>query len=508
MKMKNQLKKYSILLFIIGISHSCKDILDVKPIENNVSNSFYSSELEIKQAVTGIYARLGKNGTNTDFATDYFLLASEDRSDIRYLGGGETSAQNDQLDLRKYLITPFSGTVVNIFSRLYSLIKEANNLLAHTAENEYLRYRAEASFLRAYAYTELARSFGPVAIVTRPIENAEAIALPREPLEVVYAQIIQDLEYAAANLDPIYTGADAGRVGSLAAKALLGQVYMTMAGYPLNDHSAYEKAETTLAGIINEVNQRFNPDYSTLFTLENENKYDLFSIQFASGNLGLGSSLPGYITNSGSGASPFPEWTYPTYSQQGQDLRVDSVLVNEMINNKDKRLAASVDTGYWSSLNTANRTWVSRNVITKFLEKDNTNEKISSWNDFPRNFPIIRPADVILLYAEALIMNNKATEAKMYVDQIRTRAGLPLLPGSPTLDDLKRERKFEFIGEGKRFFDLVRWGEEEAINTLSNFARHYHANTNGQLPTRRDLLLPIPQNELNTRSNWTQNEGY
>jgi hypothetical protein len=452
MNTKFKLKRYSICLFIsLFILPSCNDILEINPIENNVSNSFYSNEIEIRQAVTGIYARLGRNGTNTDFATDYFLLASEDRSDIRYLGGAETSAQNDQLDLRKYLITSFSGTVLNIYSRLYSLIKEANNLLYYTKEDEYLRYRAEASFLRAYAYSELARSFGPVAIVTKPIENAEAITLPREPLEAVYAQIIQDLEYAAANLDPVYTGNEAGRIGSLAAKALLGQVYMTMAGYPLNDQSAYGKAESVLGNIINAVNQRFAPDYSTLFTLQNENKYDLFSIQFSSGNLGTGSSLPGYITNSGSGASPFPEWTYSNYGQQGQDLRVDSILVNEMIENKDKRLAASVDTGYWSSLNLETRTWVSRNIVTKFLEKDNTNSNIKSWNDFPRNFPILRPADAILLYAEALIMNNKAGEAKSHIDKIRIRAGLEPLAGNPTLNDIKKERKFEFIGEGRRF---------------------------------------------------------
>ena len=508
MTMKYQLTKYSALLAFLMVGQSCNNILDITPIENNISDSFYSNELEINQATIGIYARLGRNGTNTDFATDYFLLASEDRSDIRYIGGGETSAQNDQLDLRKNLTTPFSGIVENIFSRLYSLIKEANNLLAHTQEGEYMRYRAEACFLRAYAYSELARAFGPIAIVTAPIENEEALGLPRASLEEVYAQIIQDLQYAAANLDPVYTGDDAGRVGSLAAKALLGEVYMTMAGYPLNDATGYQTAESVFAGIIDQVNQRFAPDYATLFTLENENKYDLFSIQFASGNTGTGSSLPGYITNSAAGGTPFPEWAYATYGQQGQDLRVDSVLVNEMLSNQDKRLFASIDTGYWNSLDQGSRTWVSRNIVTKFLEKDNTNGQIKAWNDYPRNFPIIRPADVILLYAEALIMNNKAAQAKPYIDKVRVRAGLPELTAIPTLEDIKRERKFEFIGEGRRFFDLVRWGAEEAVNTLTAFAKHYHANTNGQLPSRRDLLLPIPQTELNTRDNWQQNEGY
>src|SRR5690606_14094121 len=175
--------------------------------------------------------------------------------------------------------------------------------------------------------------------------------------------------YAAANLEPFYTDDDAGRVGSVAANALLGEVYMTMAGYPLQDEEAYELAEETFASIIDQVEQRFSPDYADVFTLENENKYDIFSVQFASGNQGLGSSLPGYISGSGSNSTPFPEWAYPTFRQLGQDLRVDSVVINEMIKNQDKRVAATVDLGYWDSLDPDNRRWISRTILTKFLEK-------------------------------------------------------------------------------------------------------------------------------------------
>lgn len=503
------LKNLNILavLVVVFVSSCKKDTIDIDPIQNNTTESFYANEIEVKQAVVGVYARLGRNGTNTDFATDYFWLASENRSDLLYLGA-ETSAQNDQLELRKYLVSANNGTVSSIYARLYAMIKDANSLLSRTKEGEYLRYRAEASFLRAYAYSELARSFGPVALVTKPIENEEAVSLPRAPLTDIYAQIIADLEYAAANLDKFYFGADAGRVGNVAAKALLGQVYMTMAGYPLNDASAYAKAESTLGSIIPDVDSRFQTDYSKLFILTNENKNDIFSIQFASGGFNIGSSLPAYITSSGSTGTPYPDWVFNSYTNQGQDLRVDSMLVREMKANEDLRFNSSIDTGYYSSLNHTSATWVSRNIITKFLEKDNTNARIKAWNDFPRNFPILRPADVYLYYAEALVRNNKAGLAKSFVDKIRTRAGQLALPADPTLEDIKKERKFEFIGEGRRYFDLVRWGDTEAIATLSAFARHYHSSTNGQLPTKRDMLLPIPQNELKTRDNWDQNLDY
>lgn len=502
------MKKSKLIILLLSLAmFSCTGDLDIIPVENNVSNTFYSNEIEVNQAALGIYSRLGRNGSNQDFPTLYYLLVSEDRSDIRYLVG-ETSAQNDQLDIRKYLLTSSTGTVSTIFARLYSIITDANNLLSRTPENQYTRYRAEACFLRAYAYTELVRAFGPVSLITKPIENGEAVLLPREPVETIYAQIITDLNYAAENLDDVYTGANSGRVGSLAAKALLGQVYMTMAGNPLKDSSAMSKAESVYAQIIDKVSARFATNYADIFTLPNENKYDLFSVQFASGGFGTGSSLPGYITNSGSGAAPFPEWVYSSYGQQGQDLRVDTLLVNDMKLTHDKRLAASVDTGYWNSLDVKKRAWVTRNILTKFLEKDRTNTTIKAWNDYPRNFPIIRPAEVLLYYAEALITNGKPADAAKYINRIRTRAGLPNLTGTVTLNDIKKERKYEFIGEGKRYFDLVRWGEAEAVATLQAFAKYYHSETNGLIPTKRDLLLPIPDDELKTRTNWEQNFDY
>ncbi|MBN2744130.1 MAG: RagB/SusD family nutrient uptake outer membrane protein [Marinilabiliaceae bacterium] len=506
-----KISKYYLAALMVGslaLGACSEDAIDIAPVENNTTAQFYSSELEIKQAVMGTYARLGRNGTNTDFPTEYFWLASENRADVLYLATQGTTAQNDQLDLRKYLTTDQTGMVQTIFARLYMVIKEANNLLANTKEGEYLRYRAEAKFLRAYAYSELARSFGPVALFDYPIERQAAIALPRAPLADVYKQVIADLEYAATNLDKVYTGAEAGRVGSLAANALLGQVYMTMGGYPLNDNSAYAKAETVFASIIGDVATRFAPNYGDIFTLANENKYDLFSVQFASGNLGLGSSLPGYITNSSSSGTPYPEWAYSSYNLQGQDIRVDKTLMDDMTARNDLRLAASVDFGYWNSLDVSKRTWVERTIVTKFLEKDKTNSTIKAWNDYPRNFPILRVADVYLLYAEALVRNGKAADAKAYVDKIRLRAGIGELAADPTLEDILYERKCEFIGEGRRFFDLVRMGETYAIDALTAFSTQYHSGFNGNFPSKRDLLLPIPLAEMKTRNNWDNNFGY
>ncbi|EKU90788.1 RagB/SusD family nutrient uptake outer membrane protein [Bacteroides oleiciplenus] len=504
---------YIVALFAVILSFaSCENNINIYPVENNTADQFYSSEFEMNQAIIGVYARLGRNGTNTDFPTDYYLQASEGRSD-NWFYASLANAQRDQVDFRTFHVTDVTVLNQTIYARLYQIIKEANNLLSKAPET-YTRYRAEACFLRALAYFELVRAYGPQPVFNYPIENADAKKMERQPVTDAYTQIISDLEFAAANLNPFYTGNDAGRVGSIAAKCLLGQVYVTMAGYPLNDNTAYGKAETVLSGIMNDVKARFAPNYAYIFDVEKENKYDLFSVQFASGNQGLGSSMAGFVTASGSTGTCFPEWAYAGYTQQGQDFRVDTLLINKMKEVNDKRLVTTVADGFWTIVDhgyTKQDTidyYQKRSLLIKYLTKDNTNATIKAWNDYPLNYPILRPADAYLLYAEALVNNGKAGQAKEWVDAIRERAGLAPLTADPTIDDIMYERRCEFLGEGKRYFDLVRMGESSFITTLKNFSDHYHVGKNANEPDKRDMLLPIPLTVRAIHTTWEQNYGY
>lgn len=510
------MKTYIYIIAVITIAlsmGSCSDTIDIYPVENNTADQFYSSEFEMKQAIIGIYARLGRNGTNTDFPTDFYFQTSESRSDNLYYAT-LANAQRDQVDMRIFHVNDVTGLNTSIYGRLFQMIKDANNLLDKAPET-YVRYRAEASFLRALAYFELVRAYGAQPIITTPITSDEAKVMQRQPVEDVYAQIIQDLEFAGANLEQVYTDDDAGRVGSLGAKCLLGYVYVTMAGYPLNDNSAYSKAETVLSGIMSAVKNRFASDFSYIFDVNKENTYDLFSVQFASGGKGVGSSLAGYITTSGSSGTSYPEWAYSGYSLQGQDFRADTILVKNMKAEDDKRLETSIADGFWTTIDHGYTSEDSvsyysvRSIIIKFLTKDNTNTSIQAWNDYPLNFPILRVADAYLLYAEALVNNNKAGQAKEWIDAIRIRAELEPLSSSPTTDDIMYERRCEFLGEGKRYFDLVRMGETTFVSTLKNFSDHYdHTSMGASNPTEKDMLLPIPLTVRNINKTWDQNTGY
>lgn len=510
------MKKYILLASIIGMLglSSCGDVLDIYPVENNTTDQFYSNEYEIQQAIMGVYARLGRNGTNTDFPTDFYYQVSESRSDNLYYAT-LANAQRDQVDLRNFQVTDVTVLNQSIYARLYQLINDANMLL-YKASEEYSRYRAEAMFLRALAYFELVRAYGPQPVFDRPITNNEAKQMERQPIENAYKLIISDLEYAAANLEPFYDGEEAGRVGAVAAKCLLGQVYVTMAGYPLKDEQGYINAEKVLKEIMPDAKKRFAPDYSYIFDVTKENTYDLFSIQFASGNQGLGSSLAAYVTTSGSTGTCFPEWAYQGYNQQGQDFRVDTLFVQNMKSVNDKRLTTAVADGFWSTtehgytVEDSIEHYVKRSIMIKFLTKDNTNNTIKTWNDYPLNYPVLRPADAYLLYAESLINNGKANDAAEWINAIRQRAGLSKLDHMPTMADIIYERRCEFLGEGKRYFDLVRAGKDYFLTTLEAFSDHYGHVTNmgASKPSEKDMLLPIPLAVMNIHTSWKNNTGY
>lgn len=513
MKMKKII--YMAAIFGAALSFTgCDDTINIFPVGNNTADQFYQTEFELKQAVMGIYARLGRNGTNTDFPTDFYLQSSEGRSDNWY-SASIPNAQRDQCDLRYFQVTDATSLNQTNYGRLYQVIKEANNLLEKAPET-YERFRAEASFLRAFAYFELVRAYGPQPVVTRPITNTEAKPLTRQPATDVYAQVISDLEFAANTLDDFYTDDDTGRVGAIAAKCLMGQVYVTMAGYPLNDATAYAKAETVLGSIMNTVKARFAPAYADIFDVNKENLYDLFSIQFASGGQNVGSSMAGYVTTSGGSSTSFPEWAYAGHSQQGQDFRIDSLLIKQMDDVDDLRLETSLARGFWNTVKhgyTAEdsaKYYIERDILVKYLVKDNTNATIKSWNDYPLNYPVLRAADAYLLYAEALVNNNKASQAKEWVDAIRERAGLAPLAADPTMNDIMYERRCEFLGEGKRYFDLVRMGETTFVSTLKAFSDQYeHVKLLGaNNPDKRDMLLPIPRTVTSIHTSWDQNYGY
>jgi hypothetical protein len=112
------------------------------------------------------------------------------------------------------------------------------------------QYRSETRFLRAYAYFELMRNFGKVPLVDHPVSPSEAASIPRTDLTTLYSFITSEIEASIGGLKNTYDSKNKGRITKSTAHAMLGRMYLTGYGYPLNNSSYLAKAKEHLFAVI------------------------------------------------------------------------------------------------------------------------------------------------------------------------------------------------------------------------------------------------------------------
>jgi starch-binding outer membrane protein, SusD/RagB family len=481
------------LCALLALSACNEDILDISPAANNTSNDFYKDENQFNQAVVANYNSLMAMPSNN-------WLMSEVRAD----NGLESfvNVQRDVNDLGNFLISSQTGAIQNTWSNLYNQIYRANIILEKIEPFAFTRvnqFKAEARFLRAMAYFDLVRYFGDVPLTTKVLTIEESKKIQREPFANVYNQIVEDLKFAVANLPETYVTADKGRATKWVAKALLGRVYLTMAGEPLKQADKLALAKTELADVIaKEALFPFAANFADMFKAVNDNKHYVFEVQYVAGGLGLGNR-----------AAFDMAFQYPSQWSAFQPSGYDAVVSPQLMAgwpNLDKRKFASVDTGYTDAKTGAKS---ARSQVTKFLEKGSV-LPVDRF-DHPNNFPLIRYEDVLMMYAE--ILNEEAgappAQAITILNRMRTRAGIPSI--TPATKEafklaLEQERQWEFCGEGLRWHDLIRTGR--ALEVMNKFLKENNVPLGRDIDAH-DLLYPIPQKELLINPGfWKQNPGY
>ena len=354
------------------------------------------------------------------------------------------------------------------------------------------RYKLECKFIRALMYFNLVRVYGDVPLILKEISISESYDILREPKENVYNQIIADLK-EAQDLPVSYSTAEDGRATQGAAKALLANVYMTL--------HKYAEAETILAEIINSGQYSLlentpgslNIDgYKNVFSPVNHNsKEGIFEIQFLKGGYGEGSNYANnfapensgtnVVAVGGTGGNNIPEMDIYNAYEEG-DLRRDF----------------SMSLGYYD--NRKNNEWVESRYVCKFMDVPYQN------NDASNNYPVIRYADVILMYAEALNQNGKTAEACKYLNMTRRRGfGYQTTETSPvdlqTTDKaqfalmVEQERRVELAFENHRWFDLIRTGRAVEVMRSKGFSLN-----------ETNLICPIPQKQIDVNPKLTQND--
>lgn len=490
------MKKYNIQrtflsLFAAVLMVACgDDFVEVDPINEN-SEDFFNTEEDYQEALVGAYDLLQ--------ATYLNVMVGEIASD-NTLAGGESATDTPGIqEIDDMTHTPVNQQLRDIWGWMFAGVNRANYILEFQDKIDFSGKDliiAQARFLRAYYYFELVKWFGDVPLaVDQRLLFGDQFNVDRTPRAEVYAQIEQDLIFAAETLPA--TQAEEGRITSGAARALLGKAYL----YQDKFTEAASALDQVIAGPYDLVD-----DYSTIFELEGENNIEsVFEVQYtdkegagfgclqcSEGNVAVGfngiRNYSGPLFDSGFSFNVPVQEAYDAF--EPGDMRRDIAILN--IEEFAAANGAAYNEGY-EHTGFYNRKYIARKGDANLGDANLTN---------PNNYRSIRFADVLLMAAEA--HNRKANPndalARQYLNLVRRRAfgdtDHDIAASGATLTDfILEERRLELVGEGHRFFDLVRTGR--AAQNIPGFT-----------PNKNELF-PIPTIEIQLAGNrWEQNQGY
>ena len=375
------------------------------------------------------------------------------------------------------------------------LVSGLRNLIEEGKVNatEGRQWQAEGRLFRAIAMFDMARLWGSFPVVTEiaktiTSKNIEEVwptyFPPRTTPEECYAQIISDLEFAAANA-PDFNGADRTVLSKTVALAMLAKVYAEKPVQDYNKVIEYANLVKLTPGL------ELEPDYATLWGYDEEKKdcvkrntsEGILEVHYTTGNGNWETWMYGRQLDDWDFYFTWAKWITPSrdlisdFEKEGDEVRFnESVVYYECT---------------WSNYYPA--------AHYPFMYKCRSSYQ---------NRYKLRLADIMLLQAEAYAYLGKNSEAASLVNEIRNRVGLaPVDASGDMIETVLHERRLELALEGQRWFDLCRNGKVE------KYMNAVYAKDSGRLPQKRlfdanSYLLPVPQKALDENVNLEQNPGY
>lgn len=470
---------------LLMISVSCEKSLEEVPTDRLASSTFYKTKDDAISAVNAIYNPLRTYGD-------------------RY--GAQFTSIEDYGSGRGYLIAfaQYAGPMVSTtdvqYQSFYQAIRNANIVLKYIpaipmSDEERNALLGEASFLRALAYRNLVRSWGGVPIRIEPTENADEIGAKRASATEVYNLIIKDLQFAENNLPA--TQALAGKPTKWSAKTMLADIYLMTEKWA----EARDKAdEVIVSGPYSLVPVTTSEGFEQIFGPASiTSSEDVFSIKFSrtsGSNIPLFYALPNSAYSSAGYGS---EYAYP-----------NSPLLKNWDKN-DLRYNFNLYTSYPNKSGVVVQNEAAQPI--RFGKFKDAGFAPSHGNDYP----IYRFPDALLIYAEAASQaNNSPTALALERLNMVHRRGYGYNPKQPSPVDFTiatapsaqafrdlvlRERAYEFMLEGKRWFDLIR----------TNKVKQVIQEAKGTTVPDYFLLFPIPVQEIDNNPELNakdQNPGY
>jgi hypothetical protein len=538
----NNIIRSGIVILLLGIigSSGCQKLDEIPPGILNPATYFETQE-DALTALTGVYA--GHYGGAQRYYLKSWIIVVDVGSDD--MGDGFGGIQ-ERKEMDRFKFDPQFGDFYWVWWSAYLIINRAGNVIEnvsnmpdHVFDSPELKKRiiAEARFLRAQNYFNLVRLFGDVVFhgdsyVSDPVGDADK---PRTDVMAIYDFIIDELIKAEQDLwDREVT--EKGRATRGAAQAFLSKVYLTLAGWRLDaktgnmvqgDPSNWTKAAEWAKKCMDEGHYDLMENYREVFPaheddydLYENNKEHIFFVNCTETNNWFETKLywGPRLANGEGGYSSFVGEKELIYSFEPGDQRDEVANLYYVIDEleEEQPLDESNASYWWPGMNFPH--------VNKYLPDEDKYAFPPSGNASGTNYPLFRFAEVLLIYAEAI---NEATgptaEAIEAYNRIRRRADLSEWPNVNDLDGnpypnnqegfrraIRQERRWELCYEGKRLFDLRRWG---------NLVEIFKARASVANPTPQDLiraqnvqekhnLFPIPYQEIQKDPSLTQNPGF
>lgn len=482
------------MLLILPSMFSCKKFLDIDPLFTQDAENFFETPNDFQRALTGAYDLL-----QSSFMTVWIGEIASDNS----IAGGESVNDTEGLhEIEAMAHDAVNNELRSIFRWNYAGVTRANYLLENKNNIDFEgkdKIIAEATFLRAYYYFELVKYFGDVPLVIDKRLGADEVTkIDRTPRNEVFAQIEQDLIFAAAALD--WNDPVKGRVNKGACLSLLGKAYLYQ--------NKFNQAASTLDQVIDQNQYELISEYNDLFKVNNEGHSEsVFDVQYSGAEGGGYGCLICLEGNAAPGFQGIRQYSGPIYGD-GNSYNLPTQDLYDAFDAIDIRRDATVldiDAFIADQPNSSNITYAigggghtgfyNNKYIKRLGEIGLPDNDLTS----PVNYVVIRYADVLLMAAEA---HNRAStpddsKAQNYLNQVRNRVNMSPInaTGNALTEAIWLERRLELSGEGHRFFDLVRTAK--AADEINGFVSGKHE------------LFPIPQVEIDLAGgNWSQNNNY
>jgi len=468
------------LLGMLALS-SCKKWLTTTltdPKQTDVS--YYKTPSDAFTAMVGCY-----NGLNLIWNGEALPPLMEVFSDNVFGATGASDGYGwEMLDEFNKTISPSDVSIHSGgWQKYYQAIYRCNVLLQHMdnvawGDSTALKkqYTSEVRFIRAFCYFDLVRLFERVPLLTTPTLTN----VPQASPDSTYGQIMADLRYAADNLAAApYTSVPSGRVTKWAAESLLARVYLFYSGYYGKASIGSETAATALAAVedvIAHSGHGLVTDFTTLWPAASlakkvtyageDNKEVVFSIKYSStGDYNGNITGNGWMIMTG-----MREQSVYPYGFGWGGCTVDPKLVAQFDQSNDSRYFASI-TDINGEHIAFGKAAANREYTGYYLKKYSPICDVNN-NPLPvNNYQIAQDQDYFAIrYSDVLLMAAElgSPNAVSYFNQVHQRA-IPSAAAvtAVTKADILQERRLEFVGEGIRYWDLLRQGIAVAASTIA-----------------------------------------